>query len=128
MGCDREVDREVLGGNYHGHYGAGIVTFGKINPAAAGNPVLAGIAADEFRVPSHLYRNPDLPAFLTVLMTGRMEGRPEVEPIAWLNTSGGRRVFYTSLGSPEDFAVPQFRRLILNGIHWGLGLPAPEAK
>jgi type 1 glutamine amidotransferase len=33
-------------------------------------------------------------------------------------------VFYTSLGSVEDFDVPQFRRLLLNGIHWALGLPA----
>ena len=122
-----EFDRDVLGGNYRDHYGQGIATFGKIYPDAAGNPVLTGIAAGEFRVPSHLYRNPDLPAFITVLMTARMEGRPEVEPIAWLNTSGGRRVFYTSLGSPEDFAVPQFRRLLLNGIHWALGVPVPAA-
>ena len=121
-----EFDRDVLGGNYRNHYGQGIVTFGKINPGAAGNPVLTGIATDEFRVPSHLYRNPDLSKSVTVLMTARMEGRPEVEPIAWLNTSGGRRVFYTSLGSPEDFAVPQFRRLLLNGIHWALQVPVPD--
>ena len=122
-----EFDRAVLGGNYRDHYGKGVATFGKIHPGAVGNPVLAGITADEFRVPSHLYRNPDLPASVTVLMTARMEGRPEVEPIAWLNPSGGRRVFYTSLGSPEDFAVPQFRRLLLNGIHWALGLSVPNS-
>ena len=121
-----EFDRDVLGGNYRDHYGKDVVTFGKIDPRAAGNPVLAGIATDEFRVPSHLYRNPDLPKSITVLMTARMEGRPEIEPIAWLNTAGERRVFYTSLGSPEDFAVPQFRRLLLNGIHWALRLPVPD--
>ena len=121
-----EFDRDVLGGNYRDHYGKDVVTFGKIDPRAAGNPVLAGIATDEFRVPSHLYRNPDLPKSITVLMTARMEGRPEVEPIAWLNTAGVRRVFYTSLGSPEDFAVPQFRRLLLNGIHWAVRLPVSE--
>ena len=55
-----------------------------------------------------------------------MEGRPEVEPIAWVNIAGPRRAFYTSMGAKEDFEVPQFRRLLLNGIHWALGLAPPE--
>ena len=117
-----EFDHEVLGGNYHDHYGKGIPTFAKILPEAAGHPVLAGIGADEFRVPSHLYRNPDLPASVTKLLTARMEGRPEAEPVAWVNTAKAR-VFYTSLGSPEDFGVPQFRQLLVNGVLWALDLP-----
>jgi type 1 glutamine amidotransferase len=123
-GAWEHFDTEVLGGNYHDHYGKGIATFAKIVPEAAGHPVLAGIGAAEFRVPSHLYKNPDLPPTVTKLLTARMEGRPEVEPVAWVNTAHGRRVFYTSLGSPEDFEVPQFRRLLFNGIRWALGLPA----
>jgi type 1 glutamine amidotransferase len=115
-----EFDHDILGGNYSNHYGHGIETFGKIVAAQAQHPVLKGIAADEFKVPSHLYKNPDLPSWVTVLMTARMTGRPEVEPIAWVNTKDQRRVFYTSLGSPEDFAVPQFRQLLLNGIQWAL--------
>jgi type 1 glutamine amidotransferase len=115
-----EFDHDVLGGNYDNHYGHGIETFGKIVAAQAQHPVLKGIGADEFKVPSHLYKNPNLPAWVTVLMTARMTGRPEVEPIAWVNNKDGRRVFYTSLGAPEDFAVPQFRQLLLNGIQWAL--------
>ena len=57
---------------------------------------------------------------VTPLMTARMVDRPEVEPIAWVNTKDQRRVFYTSLGAPEDFAIPQFRKLLLNGILWAL--------
>jgi type 1 glutamine amidotransferase len=120
-----EFDREVLGGNYRGHYGKGIETSAKIVQSQAGHPILAGIGAEEFKVPSHLYQNPDLPSWVTPLLTARMTGRPEVEPIAWVNTKDGRRVFYTSLGSVEDFALPQFRRLLLNGIFWALDRPIP---
>lgn len=126
-GAWETFDADVLGGNYKGHYGKGITTWAKIAPAAAGHSVLAGIGAEEFRVPSPVYKNPDLPAHVTVLLTARMEGRPEVEPIAWINTTKARRVFYTSLGGVEDFAVPQFRRLLLNGVLWALALPVPPA-
>jgi type 1 glutamine amidotransferase len=122
-----EFDHEVLGGNYNNHYGVGITTFAKIIPEAADHPVLAGIGPEEFMVASHLYKNPSLPASDTTLMTGRMENRPEVEPVAWVNTANGRRVFYTSLGSPGDFELPQFRRLLRNGIFWALNLQDPAA-
>ena len=115
-----EFDHDILGGNYNNHYGHGIETFGKIVPAQAQHPVLKGIGAEEFKVPSHLYKNPDLPSWVTPLMTARMVDHPEIEPIAWVNAKDGRRVFYTSLGAPEDFAVPQFRQLLLNGIQWAL--------
>jgi len=115
-----EFDHEVLGGNYNDHYGKGIKTFVKAVPSAGKHPVLQGIPTTEFEVQSHLYKNPDLTSRVTVLMTGRMEGRPEVEPVAWVNTSDNRRVFYTSLGSPEDFELPVFRRLLVNGILWAL--------
>ncbi|MEA3208127.1 MAG: hypothetical protein QOE70_1184 [Chthoniobacter sp.] len=124
-GVWEKFDAEVLGGTYDNHYGKDVVTFARVVPEAAGHPVLTGIAPEEFRVPSHLYKYPVLAASVTRLMTARMEGRPEVEPVAWVNTAHDRRVFYTSLGSAEDFAVPQFRRLLLNGIHWALGLPVP---
>ncbi len=123
-----EFDHEVLGGNYNDHYGRGPETFGRIVPEQAQHPVLEGIGADEFKVPSHLYKNPNLPAWVTPLMTARMAGRPEIEPIAWVSVKDQRRVFYTSLGSPEDFAVPQFRHLLLNGILWALDWPKPAAK
>jgi type 1 glutamine amidotransferase len=121
-----EFDHEILGGNYSDHYGHGLETWAKIVPAQAQHPVLAGIGAEEFAVPSHLYKNPDLPTWVTVLVTARLANRPEVEPIAWVNTKDNRRVFYTSLGAPEDFAVPQFRRMLRNGIFWAMGREGSE--
>ncbi|MES2694805.1 MAG: hypothetical protein V4773_15135 [Verrucomicrobiota bacterium] len=34
------------------------------------------------------------------------------------NEYNGGRVFYTSLGVPEDFKDENFRRLLLNAINW----------
>jgi type 1 glutamine amidotransferase len=31
---------------------------------------------------------------------------------------GGGRVFYTSLGGPDDFKNESFRRLVVNAIFW----------
>ena len=45
------------------------------------------------------------------------------EPVAWTNAHKGGRVFFTSLGSPDDFKSPQFRRLLLNGVNWALDRP-----
>jgi putative heme-binding domain-containing protein len=47
--------------------------------------------------------------------------------VVWVNTNAHRRVFYTSLGGPNDFQDPAFRRLLLNGILWSLALPVPPA-
>ncbi|MEP6672110.1 MAG: ThuA domain-containing protein [Chthoniobacter sp.] len=124
-----EFDHEILGGNYSDHYGHGIETWAKTVPAQAQHPVLAGIGPEEFAVPSHLYKNPGVASWVTPLITARMASRPEVEPIAWVNAKDGRRVFYTSLGAAEDFAIPQFRKLLLNGVFWALdrAVPVPAA-
>jgi type 1 glutamine amidotransferase len=120
-----EFDHEILGGNYNDHYAHGLETWAKIMPAQAQHPVLAGIAPEEFAITSHLYKNPDLPSWVTPLMTARLANGPEVEPIAWVNTKDKRRVFYTSLGAPEDFKLPQFRRLLRNGIFWAMDRAVP---
>ena len=52
-------------------------------------------------------------------MMGRGKERLPLEPVTWTNTHiGGGRVFYTSLGHPDDFQMPAFRDLLLNGIRW----------
>ena len=117
---------DVFGGHYDNHYGREPKVFAKIVPETAAHPILNGWPREEFAVPSHLYKYPTLAASATRLLTARMEGRPEVEPLAWTNVVGNRRAFYTSMGAAEDFEVPQFRRLLLNGIHWALGLPIPK--
>ena len=77
--------------------------------------------SDEFPVTSHLYKNRDLAKSVTTLMTGRVDG--QTEPAVWVNTAENRRVFYTSLGNPDDFTLPNFRRLLLNAVFWSLDKP-----
>jgi type 1 glutamine amidotransferase len=117
-----EFDRDVLGGNYHGHYGnkrdeGGPTMVGAL-PEARRHPVLAGVSSDEFAVSSWLYKTSPLAETATPLMVGRIAGREASEPVAWTNISGKSRVFYTSLGHPDDFELPEFTQLLENGIRW----------
>ena len=109
-------DRDIFGGHYDNHYGKGPDTLVRI---AADHPTLNGIPKRELRFTSHLYKCRDLSPTTTVLLSGTVEGKPDItEPVAWLNLSEKRRTFYTSLGAPEDFAQPEFRRLLLNTTLW----------
>ena len=120
-------DDEILGADYQGHYGAGPATVVSFIPETAGNPILNGVSPS-FRVPSHLYKYRKLLNTVTPLLEGATEdGKSPREPVAWINTSEARRVFYTSMGAKGDFADPSFRRLLLNGILWALDLPIPPA-
>lgn len=116
-------DTEILGGHYENHYGKGPEVEIKATTEGARSPILSGVTPLPFKTPSHLYRSRNLFHTATSLLTGQVEGRPEVEPVAWINTGENRRVFYTSLGAPEDFKMAQFRALLRNGILWALELP-----
>ncbi len=122
-------DVDVFGGHYEGHYGnkppAAPHTIVETVGSNAAHLVLTGVKSGPFRVTSHLYKNRNLNANTVPLLQGRVEGKDTVEPVAWVNTSQDRRVFYTSLGNPEDFQLPAFRRLLLNGILWCLHDPLP---
>ena len=73
-----------------------------------------------------LYQVSPLKESAKPLLIGSIEGKP-AEPIAWTHSFGEKkaRVFYTSLGHVEDFANPNFRRLMLNSILWSIGQPIP---
>jgi type 1 glutamine amidotransferase len=123
-------------GGAHYHYGHTSSTEVSINPEAANEPILTGVDKS-FHVTSWLYQVlPNYPpADAKRLLIGRAvnpekrPGRPDAvdNPVAWTwkNKAGGR-VFMTTLGHPEDFQVEAFQRLVVNGIHWALGKPAPK--
>ena len=118
-----EFDRDVLGGNYQGHHdnqpGAGPPTQVWILPEARGQALLQGLPEGEWSVSSTLYKTQPLGPRAKPLMMGRVEDRLPHEPVTWTNTHiGGGPVFYTSLGHPDDFQIPAFRDLLLNGVRW----------
>lgn len=125
-----EFDAQVLGGNYQGHHGEGPLTRLRTAPGAEAHPVLTGVEAERWLGLGSLYRCRPLAADATALVWGEIPGQAP-EPVAWVRRYGPRqaRIFYTSLGHPEDFAQAGFRRLLLNGILWALDqtVPPPTA-
>lgn len=107
-----EFDKEVLGGDYKGHHGddAAVV---QIAPGRTEHPLLVGVKPFPTR---KLYKNATIADDATVLLDASTPTYRE--PVAWVREYKGSRVFYTSLGVPEDFAQESFRRLLANAIFW----------
>lgn len=109
-----ELDHLILGGDYHGHYGSGPVTKVAIAKGASDHPILKGV--EPFETPTKLYKNPHCAEDTKLLLTGSIPDH--TEPLAWTRSNHGGRVFYTSLGGPDDFHNKVFRTLLVNAIFW----------
>lgn len=109
-----EFDRVVLGGNYQGHYGDS-QSPATYSPAIAQfHPLLEGVGV--IQSPYTLYKNEPVAEDTQVLMTGStVDG---TQPATWTRLHNRGRVFYTSLGGPEDFKNPSFLRLLVNALFW----------
>jgi len=121
------------GGDGHTHFGHESSTDVTVIPAAAGHPILQGVAAS-FHARSWLYRVlPNWPpADAERLLTGKAvnPNKPaEENPVAWAwkNRHGGRG-FFTTLGHPEDMALEPVQRLSVNAIFWLLDRKASRWK
>lgn len=119
-------DQEILGCHYHDHHGNDIATFVHTVDGAHDHPIMKSVPSGEWRVYGSLYRVLPLADTTTLLMMGRAEDELPHEPVAWTNRpQSGNRVFFTTLGHPQDFALPGFVRLLRNGIYWTANLPIP---
>jgi type 1 glutamine amidotransferase len=113
-------DHEVLGGDYKNHVKDDKLARLAIPPASIDHPILAGV--EPFTTMGKLYKNPHIASDDTVLLTAKSED--DAEPVAWARVRSDhhdQRVFYTSLGVPEDFENEHFRRMIANAIFWTAG-------
>ena len=117
-------DREVLGGNYHGHHGSGPKTAVTAAAGARGHPILAGVEWP-FLSNGSLYETRPLADNATVLLIGTIPDQ-EPEPVAWTHRYKDSRVFYTSLGHLDDFDAPSFRRLLVNAVFWAMNREVPS--
>ena len=109
--ADNEIfDRQVMGGNYLGHFSDEPV---KVTHVVKDHPVLRGVKV----FPSgKLYKAGPLAKGTTVLQQGDIG--TDKQMVTWVNTWKGGRTFYTSLGVPEDFENENFKRLLANAIYW----------
>jgi nicotinamidase-related amidase/type 1 glutamine amidotransferase len=114
-----EIDKELFGGDYQGHYEEGTA----VQVSASEHPILAGLDAKTWRSVGSLYKNPQIDKSCTVLLTGeRLGDQKDAQPIAWVREAGENyaKIFYTSLGHPDDFEQPQFQRLLKNAVKWAV--------
>lgn len=118
-----EFDKAVLGGNYQNHYGKGAAVKITLVDKAETHPILRGVKGP-FESNGTLYKVSPLRDGTTPLLTGVFQDKP-AEPVAWTHTYKGGRIFYTSLGHPDDFNVPQFQRLLTNAIYWAADKQIP---
>ena len=111
-----ELDPDILGGNYHGHYGSEPFRI-SVAESAKGHPILNAIG----QIPdsSKQYKTGPLAKTAELLLVGQIEGK-DAEPVAWTNVAGKNkaRVFYTSMGLTSDFENAEFRKLLRNGVFW----------
>jgi type 1 glutamine amidotransferase/nicotinamidase-related amidase len=121
-----KFDPEVLGGNYNGHYGSGPITTVTIAAGIQDHPILAGIELP-FISNGSLYKASPLSKTTEALLMGAIPNQSP-EPVAWTNVNKNGRVFYTSLGHPDDFANPQFHKLLINAVFWAMNKPLPKEK
>lgn len=118
-----EFDREILGGDYQGHYGEEPAEV-RVIDSVKGHPILAGVTG--FSITGKLYKNPQPASDIVPLLQAASGEHSEI--VAWVRQRSGTRIFYTSLGVPSDWDIASFRRLILNAVPWiaGRERPAPS--
>jgi nicotinamidase-related amidase len=121
-----DFDREVLGGNYHGHLNdPNDVTF-RIAPGAEGNPLLAGFPQKPEDAIGGLYQMSPLSKGTTLLVVGD-HAKTTGEPVAWtFRRADGGKSFYSSMGHELQIPSP-FLPLLFNALHWAADLPLPPA-
>jgi len=119
-----QFDAEILGGSYSGHLGSEEDIKTIVSTRAARHPVVSGVY--DWTRGGKLYRNKTLARGAKLLLTGR--AAKESHPVAWVRTLGDQRVFYTSMGVPEDFANDTFNMLLVNAVEWTAGRPLSPRK
>jgi type 1 glutamine amidotransferase len=126
--------RDVFGQKWITHHGNKSTTSVAINAEQATHPILRGVAP--FQARSWLYHVLPLNGPATILLEGdslnsqqtaKAAQYPPHQPVAWTREHKGGRVFFTTLGHPEDFSQESMRRLVVNGILWALGRDIPKS-
>lgn len=121
---------DLFGQKWISHHGNTSSTDVSVVPERAGHPVLRGVELP-FHVRSWLYVVEPLHGDCAPLLLGRAVN-PRAkdhgpQPVAWTKTYKSARVFFTTMGHPEDFHLESVRRLLINGIYWALGKDVPPS-
>ncbi len=111
--ADNEVfDRQILGGSHQSHWADEPVKVTN-KPDQSEHPVLRSVGPFVSR---KLYKRADLLDDVVVLQTG--DNGKDTQPVTLVREYKGGRIFYTSLGVPEDFKDANFCQMLINAIFW----------
>lgn len=119
-----EFTHEVLGGENTGYETKGLPY--KVSPAksAEGSTLLEGVNAANISGSQSLYKVLPLAENAMPLLIGTPGAGATTppQPVAWTRSYGAKnaRIFYTSLGAPEDMKMADVRRLLLDAVRWTL--------
>lgn len=135
---EKGFGRQVLGETWVTHYGPNHTTSGKllIEDLQTAHPVLRGVR--DVWLESGVYTANPLPEGTTVLAKSQVlrgmsaDSPPDTQltvsqPAVWVRSlptasSGTRRIFTTTHGCSSDLLNDGFRRLVVNGCLWSLGM------
>lgn len=120
----QSFDHDVLGGNYRNHLDPNIRSVLKAASEVADHTILADVSLSSMAGNGSLYQVSPLSRKANPLVIGSIPNH-SAEPVAWTHQYGDSRVFYTSLGHPEDFKNEGFKRLLVNAVFWALNKPVP---
>lgn len=117
-------DADVFGGHYTGHHTNGVNYTLTAAGEAPFNPIFKLLETTEPKgnvtsLVGHgsLYKTRPLAGSTWWLLMGHIPGQAE-EPVAWMNHRVDSGLsFYTSLGHPDDFSEPTFRKLLVAALH-----------
>lgn len=113
---------EVLGGENTGYEIKGLPYLVSAAPGAERHAVLDGVKLANILGRQSLYQVLPLAADATPILVGTAGAGAATppQPVAWTRTYGAKksRVFYTSLGAPEDMQIADVRRLLLNAVNF----------
>jgi type 1 glutamine amidotransferase len=116
----------------HTHYGHESSTDVSIISTEAKNPILTGVE-NNFHARSWLYQV--LPSYpmkgsVALLMGHPINPSPTSaydNPVVWTGVNSyGAKIFFTTLGHPDDFNQEAFQHVVINGIHWAAGKEIPK--
>src|ERR1044071_6072150 len=134
--------KQVLGETWVAHHGAHKkeATRGIIEASAKSDPILRGVA-DIFGNTDVYTANPPFDAKILVrgqVLSGMnptdspVQGRKNdpMQPVVWTrlhrNEAGKtNKVLCTTMGAATDLESEGLRRLLVNAVYWGAGLPVP---
>jgi len=88
------------------------------------HPILTGIG--DFKAYDEFYYALDRAPGIVPLLTEQIDGKDEMAAWAWERPDGGRAFGFVALHYHSNWQLPEYRRLVVQGVLWSLKLPIAD--